>query len=44
MNAQAFSLTADGDAEWVTQDIPSLLGRPARSFEQFTTDYAAAFS
>jgi uncharacterized protein YbjT (DUF2867 family) len=24
MNAQAFSLTADGDAEWVTQDVPSL--------------------
>jgi hypothetical protein len=44
MNAQAFSLTADGDAEWVTRDVPSLLGRPARSFEQFTTDYAAAFS
>ena len=44
MNAQAFSLTADGDAEWVTQDVPSLLGRPARSFEQFTIDYAAAFS
>jgi uncharacterized protein YbjT (DUF2867 family) len=44
MNAQAFGLTADGDAEWVTQDVPSLLGRPARSFEQFTGDYAAAFS
>jgi uncharacterized protein YbjT (DUF2867 family) len=44
MNAQAFSLTADGDAEWVTQDVPSLLGRPARSFEQFAGDYAAAFS
>ena len=44
MNAQAFSLTADGDAEWVTQDIPSLLGRPAYPFEQFTADYAAAFS
>ncbi len=44
MNAQAFSLTADGDAEWVTKDVPSLLGRPARSFEQFTADYAAAFS
>jgi uncharacterized protein YbjT (DUF2867 family) len=42
MNAQAFSLTAD--AEWITQDVPSLLGRPARSFEQFTADYAAAFS
>jgi uncharacterized protein YbjT (DUF2867 family) len=44
MNAQAFSLAADGDAEWVTQDVPSLLGRPARSFEQFASDYAAAFS
>jgi uncharacterized protein YbjT (DUF2867 family) len=44
MNAQAFSLTADGDAEWVTEDVPSLLGRPARSFEQFAADYAAAFS
>ena len=44
MNAQAFGLTADGDAEWVTQDVPSLLGRPARSFEQLTADYAAAFS
>ena len=44
MNAQAFSLTADGDAEWVTGDVPSLLGRPARSFERFATDYATAFS
>ena len=44
MNAQAFSLTAEGDAEWLTQDLPSLLGRPARSFEQFTAAYAAAFS
>ena len=44
MNAQAFSLTADGDAEWVTEDVPLLLDRPARSFEQFAADYAAAFS
>ena len=44
MNAQAFSLTASGDAEWVTGDVPSLLGRPARSFEQFAADHAAAFS
>jgi uncharacterized protein YbjT (DUF2867 family) len=44
MNAQAFSLTADGDAEWVTEDVPSLLGRPAGSFGQFAADYAAAFS
>jgi len=44
MNAQAFALTADGDAEWVTDDVPSILGRPARSFEQFAADHAAAFS
>ena len=44
MNAQAFALNADGDAEWVTDDVPSILGRPARSFEQFAADYAAAFS
>ena len=43
MNAQAFSLIAEGDAEWVTDDVPSLLGRPARSFAQFAADYAAAF-
>ncbi len=44
MNAQAFSMTAEGDAEWITSDVPSLLGRPARSFEQFAADHAAAFS
>jgi uncharacterized protein YbjT (DUF2867 family) len=44
MNAQAFSLTAEGDAEWTSEDVASLLGRPARSFEQFATDYADAFS
>jgi uncharacterized protein YbjT (DUF2867 family) len=44
MNAQAFSLAADGDAEWVTEDVPSLLGRPARSFRQFAIDYASGFS
>jgi uncharacterized protein YbjT (DUF2867 family) len=44
MNAQAFSLTADGDAEWVTDDVPAILGRPARSFWQFAADHATAFS
>jgi uncharacterized protein YbjT (DUF2867 family) len=43
MNAQAFSLNADGDGEWVTEDVRTLLGRPARSFSQFAADYAAAF-
>lgn len=43
-NAQAFSLTADGDAAWVTDDVPVILGRPARSFEQFAAGHAAAFA
>jgi uncharacterized protein YbjT (DUF2867 family) len=43
-NAQAFTLAAEGDAEWVTGDVPAILGRPARSFEQFAADHAAAFS
>jgi uncharacterized protein YbjT (DUF2867 family) len=44
MNARAGSLNADGDAAWITDDVRSILGRPARSFEQFAADYAAAFS
>ncbi len=44
MNAQAASLTADGDAAWITDDVLSLLGRPARSFEEFAADYGTAFS
>ena len=43
MNAQAFSMIADGDAAWLSEDVPSLLGRPARSFAQFAADYAPAF-
>ena len=43
MNAQAFSLIAAGDAAWLSQDIPALLGRPARSFAQFAADFAPAF-
>ena len=44
MNAQAASLTADGDAAWITDDVTSLLNRPARSFDEFAADYANAFS
>jgi uncharacterized protein YbjT (DUF2867 family) len=44
MNAQAFSLNAAGDADWVSDDVPTLLGHPARSFRQFAADYADAFS
>jgi hypothetical protein len=43
-NARALSLFAQGDADYVTDDVPSLLGRAARTFEQFATDYAEAFS
>lgn len=44
MNAHAVSLIAEGDAAWLSQDVPTVLGRPARSFEQFATDHAAAFT
>ncbi|MBV8832999.1 MAG: hypothetical protein JO108_27695 [Acidobacteriaceae bacterium] len=41
-NAKALSLFADAD--YVTDDVPRLLGRSARTFEQFAIDYVAAFS
>jgi uncharacterized protein YbjT (DUF2867 family) len=44
MNAQAVALFAQGDSDYVTDDVPSLLGRPARTFEQFATDHAEVFS
>ena len=43
-NPRAVALMADGDLDYTTDDVPSILGRPARAFEQFATDYAAAFS
>jgi uncharacterized protein YbjT (DUF2867 family) len=43
-NARAFTLAAGGEADYVTSDVPAILGRPARSFEQFATDYATAFT
>jgi uncharacterized protein YbjT (DUF2867 family) len=43
-NAQAFTLIAAGDAEWLSDDVPALLGRPAHSYDQFANDYRAAFS
>lgn len=44
MNAQAQSLTAEGDAAWLSGDVATLIGRPPRSFEQFLSDYSSAFS
>ena len=43
-NANAVALMAEGDCDYVTGDVATILGRPPRSFEQFATDYAAAFS
>ena len=43
-NARALTLSAGGEADYVTTDLPAILGRPARSFEQFATDYATAFT
>jgi uncharacterized protein YbjT (DUF2867 family) len=43
-NAKALTLFANGDADYVTEDVPAILGRPARTFKQFATDYATAFS
>ena len=44
MNTQALALLAQGDSDWITEDAPTILQRPARSFQQFATDHAAAFS
>lgn len=42
-NAAALALFDLGDAAYVTDDVPELLGRPAGTFERFVTDHAAAF-
>ncbi len=43
-NAKAVALMAEGDCDYVTSDVATILGRPPRTFERFATDYAAAFS
>ena len=43
-NVRALGLFDQGDADYVTDDIPTLLGRPARGFAQFAADYSEAFS
>jgi len=40
MDAQAFRMVAEGAADWITEDVPTLLRRRARSFEQLATDDA----
>lgn len=44
MNAQAVTLFASGDSDWLTNDVPKIVGEPARSFEQFVLDHAPVFS
>lgn len=44
MNAQEFGLVTVDDDAWLTEDVPSLLGEPARSFQPFATGHATAFS
>jgi uncharacterized protein YbjT (DUF2867 family) len=43
MNAQAMDLFAQGDCDWTTDVVPSILGRPSGTFEQFITDHVSAF-
>lgn len=44
MNAHALSLFAEGDAAWISPDVATLLGRAPHSYDQFATDFAAAFA
>lgn len=43
MNAQAVTLFADGDSDWVTDDVHRVTGRPPRSFAEFVGDHESAF-
>ena len=42
-NTQALELFASGDADWITDDVPRLLSRPARTFSEFAADNASTF-
>ena len=44
MNAEALQLFAEGDSDWTTDDVPRILARPARTFEQFAIDHVSAFA
>jgi len=43
-HAKALSLFGQGDPDYITGAMPSILGRLVRTFEQFATDYADALS
>lgn len=42
-NAQVFGLIADGDAEWLTDDVEELTGTQPRSLRDFVADHVDAF-
>ncbi|MGW0086597.1 NmrA family NAD(P)-binding protein [Streptomyces sp. NPDC003393] len=44
MNAHAVSLIAEGEGAWLSDDVLAVLGRQARTYQQFITDHTAAFS
>jgi len=43
MNARALGLFAQGDSDWITDDVQAITGKPPRSFEQFIIDNAHIF-
>lgn len=43
-NAQAFTLIARGDAEWLSEDVRRLLDRAPRTFHDFAIQHRAAFN
>lgn len=43
-NARAFSLIGEGDAAWLTDDAALVLGHSPRTFREFVTDHATAFT
>jgi uncharacterized protein YbjT (DUF2867 family) len=43
MNAQAFTLNAGGDADWVTDDVATITGRSPRTFRAFAIDHLKSF-
>ncbi|MCO5969268.1 SDR family oxidoreductase [Actinoallomurus soli] len=43
-NAQVFGLIAEGDAEWLSDDVASVTGIPPRSLRTFLAEHVTAFS
>ncbi|HEY3502752.1 MAG TPA: NmrA family NAD(P)-binding protein [Actinocatenispora sp.] len=43
-NAQAFSLIAEGDAAWLSDEVAALTGTAPRSLHDFVTAFLAAFA